>query len=110
MWVTDSCYRNQQIVNNTTGNIPLYLGSSIFHFTKDVNTFKRFGLEIQGCDIRTGSICKIGIDMEKPILQGVASMFPEVQHLYCVHHLMQRDKWKINFLLKKLDCTENEGL
>ena len=89
--VTDSCYRNQRIVNNTTGKHPVYLGASIFHFTKDVNIFKRFGLEMQPCDIRKRSVRKIGIDMEEAILQGVASMFPDVQHLYCVRHLMQRD-------------------
>ena len=110
MWVTDSCYRNQRIVNDTTGKHPVYLGPSIFHFTTDVNTFKRLGLEIQACDIRTRSLHKIGIDMEEAILQGVTSMFPDVQHLYCVHHLMQRDERKINFLLQKLDSRENERL
>ena len=110
MWVTDSCYRNQRIVNNTTGKHPVYLGPSIFHFTKDVNIFKRFGLEIQACDIRTRSVHKIGIDMEEAILQGVTSMFPDVQHLYCVRHLMQRDERKINCLLQKLDFRENERL
>ena len=64
--------------------------------TKDVNTFKIFRLEIQVCDIRTQSVRKIGVDMEEASLEGVASMFPDVQHLYCVHHLMQRDEQKIN--------------
>ena len=53
---------------------------------------------------------KIEIDMEEAILQGVASMFPDVQHLYCVRLLMQRDKQKINCILQKLDCWENERL
>ena len=91
MWATDSCYRNQRIVNNTTGKHSVYLGPSIFHFTKDVNAFKRFGLEIQACDIRTRSVRKIVIDMEEAILQGITSRFPNVQHLYCVRHLLQRD-------------------
>ena len=110
MWVTDSCYRNQRIVNNATGKHPLYLGPSIFYFTKDVNTFKRFGLEIQACDIRTRSVHKIGINMEEAFLQGLTAMFPNVQHLYCVHHLMQRGEQKINCLLQKLDCRESERL
>ena len=109
MWVTDSCYRNQRIVNNTTGK-HLYFGPSVFYFTKDVNIFKRFGLETQPCDIRTQSVRKIGIDMEEAILQGVASMFPDVQHLYCVRHLMQGDEEKINCIFRKLDCRENERL
>ena len=37
-------------------------------------------------------------------------MFPDVQHLYCVRHLMQRDEQKINCLLQKLDYRENERL
>ena len=54
---------------------------------------------------------KIGIDMEEAILQGVVtSMFPDLQHLYCVRYLMQRDEQKINYLLQKLDCRENERL
>ena len=89
----------------------MYLGPSIFHFTKDVNTFKRFGLEIQACDIRTRSVHETRIDMMEGILQGlVTSMFPDIQHLYCVRHLMQRDEQKINCLLQKLDCRENERL
>ena len=48
--------------------------------------------------------------MEEAILQGVASMFPDVQHLYCVCHLMQRDEQKRNCIVQKLDCRENERL
>ena len=48
--------------------------------------------------------------MEEAILQGATSMFPDVQHLYCVRHLMQRDEQKINCILQKLDCRENERL
>ena len=51
------------------------------------------------------------IDMMEGILQGlVTSMFPDIQHLYCVRHLMQRDEQKINCLLQKFDCRENERL
>ena len=75
-----------------------------------MNTFKRFGLEIQACNIRTRSVHKRGIEMEEAILQGLTSMFPNVQHLYCVRHLMQRGEEKINCLLQKLDCRESERL
>ena len=53
---------------------------------------------------------KIGIEMEEAILQRVTSMFPDVQYLYFVRHLIQRDEQKINCLLQKLDCRENERL
>ena len=75
-----------------------------------MNTFRRFGLEIQACNIRIRSVHKIGLDIEEAVLQGVASMFPDVHHLYCICHLMQRDEQKINCILQKLDCRENERL
>ena len=37
-------------------------------------------------------------------------MSPDVQHLYSIHHLMQRDEQKINCISQKLDCRENEIL
>ena len=37
-------------------------------------------------------------------------MLPDVQQLYCVHHLIQRDEQKTNCILQKLDCRENERL
>ena len=110
MWVTDPCYRNQRTANYTIGKHPVYLRPCIFRFTKDMNTFRRFGLEIQACNIRIRSVHKIGLDIEEAVLQGVASMFPDVHHLYCICHLMQRDEQKINCILQKLDCRENERL
>ena len=108
MWVTDSCYRqHSQQHHRETSSV---IGPSTFHFTKNVNTFKRFGLEIQAYDIRTRSVYKIGTDMEETILQGVTSMFPDLQHLCRVRQLMQRDEQKINCPLQKLDCRENERL
>ena len=34
LWVTESCYKNTQIANCTTGNHLVFLGPLMFHFTK----------------------------------------------------------------------------
>lgn len=46
------------------------------------------------------------MQMEEEILKGVCSILPEVQYLYCVHHLMQRDEQKINSLLQNVAKKE----
>ena len=44
MWVTDTCYHNKRIIKPKTGNNPLFLGPTLFYFTKDDKTFSRLGL------------------------------------------------------------------
>ena len=46
LWVTDSCYRNKRLVNNVWGENPNFLAPSLFHFTKDEQTFRRFAVEL----------------------------------------------------------------
>ena len=60
--------------------------------------------------MRTRSLIKMETDIEEAIFQGVSSILPEVEHLYCVRHLMQRDKLKINPLLQKVDFKKDERL
>ena len=44
MWVTDTCYHNKRNKKQKTGNNPLFLGPTLFYFTKDDKTFSRLGL------------------------------------------------------------------
>ena len=53
MWVTDSCYWNERLISNTSGVHPVYLGPTLLHFTKVMQTFTRFALEIQACNPET---------------------------------------------------------
>ena len=46
MWLTDTCYHNKRVTNPETGNYPIFLGPTLFHFTKDDKTFSRLALEL----------------------------------------------------------------
>ena len=50
MWVTDTCYRNQRLTNPENGQHPIFLGPTLFHFTKDEQTFSRLALEMVDAD------------------------------------------------------------
>lgn len=108
LWITDSCYRNDRIVNNSTENHPVFLGPLLFHFTKDAATFTRFALEMMAIDPAIALLEKIGTDMDIAILNGIKSAIPKVNLLYCVRHMSQRDEKKLDALLSKVNCSSAE--
>lgn len=108
MWVTDSSYRNKRIIGNVSGEHPVFLGPALFHFTKDEKTFTRFALELQAEHPPIRNLKKIGLDMEDAIFNGVKVMFPNVEQLYCVRHLQQRDEIKISKMLEGKNVSEKE--
>ena len=108
LWVTDSCYKNDRIVHNVTGNHPVFLGPLLFHFTKDESTFTRFALEMIALDPEVINIKKIGSDMEKAIYNGVKAIIPSAGQLYCVQHLSQCDEKKLDKLLDKQKFTSSQ--
>ena len=108
LWVTDSCYKNDRIVHNVTGNHPAFLGPLLFHFTKDESTFTRFALEMIALDPEVINIKKIGSDMEKAIYNGVKAIIPSAGQLYCVRHLSQCDEKKLDKLLDKQKFTSSQ--
>ena len=110
IWVTDSCCRNKRLISNTSGVYPVYLGPTLLHFTKDIQTFTQFALEIQACNPETRGIKKIGVDMEDAIYNGVKILFPEAQQLYCVRHLKQQDKMQILKMMDRKKCTKKEKM
>ena len=105
LWITDSCYKNKRLIKNSTNNHPVFLGPLIFHFTKDDSTFNRFILEMMAMDIGISKLKKIGVDMEIAIYNGIKSIIPTVEQLYCVRHLQDRDGKKITELLAKSKST-----
>ena len=46
LWITDISYRNKRLVNTIDGGAPVHLSPIMLHFTRDEQTFGRFGLEI----------------------------------------------------------------
>ena len=105
LWVTDSCYRNKRLVNNVSGENPNFLAPSLFHFTKDEQTFRRFAVELLA-NPRLANLKKIGVDMEEAIYNGLSSLLPNVEKLHCVRHLKQRDEAQIIKILNKFNGTE----
>ena len=77
LWVTDSCYKNTRIVNCTTGNHPVFLGSLIFQFTKDKSTLSRFALEMMEIDSSISHLKKVGTNMNESVYHGVKVVIPE---------------------------------
>ena len=77
LWVTDSCYKNTRIVNCTTGNHPVFLGSLIFQFTKDKSTLSRFALEMMEIDSSISHLKKVGTNMNESVYNGVKVVIPE---------------------------------
>ena len=93
LWVTDSCYKNTRIVNCTTGNHPVFLGSLIFQFTKDKSTLSRFALEMMEIDSSISHLKKrLAPTWMNQSTTASKSWF--LKQLYYVRHLRQRDEKK----------------
>ena len=94
------------MVNIRNGNNPIFLGPSIFHFTKDEKTSTRFAAEMIAMNtVIMTELKKVGVDMEDAIFNGIKKVIQNVLQLYCVKHLSQRDEVKINQLLGKTKST-----
>ena len=91
-----------------TGNHPVFLGPSLFHFTKDQSTFTRFALELQARNSEIRKLKKVGLDMEGAIFQGIKHFFPDIKQLYCVRHLMKRDEMRLDKLFGRMKCSAAE--
>ena len=46
LWAADTCYHNKRMVNIETGNDLMFLGPTLFHFTKNDKTFSRIAREL----------------------------------------------------------------
>ena len=46
LWITDTTYRNQRLINPISKKNPVYLGPIMFRFTKEDGSFNRFALEL----------------------------------------------------------------
>ena len=102
MWVTDTCYRNKRLVNPVNKQHPIFIGPTLFHFTKDESTFSRLALELIDAEPKLVDLKFIGVDLEEAITEGMKRIIPNVNILYCVRHLKQRDEEKLKNLLAGL--------
>ena len=82
--MTDTCYRNKRIVNNSNGKLPVFLGPVMFRFTKGPDSFSRFANELVTTAPEIRNLKKIGVDMEEAIFSGFKNHIPDVKRLPCV--------------------------
>ena len=108
MWVTDTCYRNQRLTNPENGQHPIFLGPTLFHFTKDEQTFSRLALEMVDADPALNNIKSIGVDLEEAISKGFKRIVSNADILYCVRHLQQRDHDKLEKLSAGIKASASE--
>ena len=110
MWVTDTCYHNKRVINSETGNNPIFLGPTLFHFTKDDKTFLRLVLELLDAEPELINLKTIGADMEEAIAKGFKRIIPNIKVLYCARHLKQRDEMKLDSLMEKVTASAAEKI
>ena len=67
MGVADARYHNKRIVNPEIGNNPIFLGPTLFHFTKNDKTFSRLALELLDTDPELINLKTIGANIEEAI-------------------------------------------
>ena len=73
----------------------------MLHFTKDVEAFSRFSLELQAGNPKIKDLKSIGVDMEAAIFNGFKIHIPDPGRLICLRHLRKRDEEKALKLLEK---------
>ena len=81
MWITDTSYRSQRLLNSGSGKHPVFLDPVMIHFTKDENTFMRFAMEILASNSNLHEIKRIGVDMESAIYNGFKKAIPSISPL-----------------------------
>ena len=106
MWITDTTYRNKRLVRCRTGKHPVLLGPTMFHFTKNEATFRRFCCEFLAANPNIMKLSKIGTDMESAIFKGFKSVIAELHHLLCVRHMKVKDEESIDRLHAKSDIPD----
>ena len=94
-------HKIKRILNEANGNNPVFFSLSMLHFTKDVEAFSRFSLELQAGNPKIKDLKSIGVDMEAAIFNGFKIHIPDPGRLICLRHLRKRDEEKALKLLEK---------
>ena len=89
--VTGCCSNNDRLSTNE-GKHPIFLGSAIVHFEKDVFLFICFASKMLTHQLAISNLKTIGADLEKAIFNGFLSKIKDLKLLLCVFHLQQNDK------------------
>ena len=77
----------------------------MLHFTKNVEAFSRFSLELRAGNSEIKVLKSVGVDVEEAIFNGFKIDNPNLGCLICVRHLRKRDEEKTLKLLEKTNQT-----
>lgn len=90
LWLTDSSFQNEALVNNK-GEHPVFPGPYMWHFKKTREVYRRLALEIVNECPLTIQIKKVGHDLDEAVGSGLADVFVNAKRLYCTEHLQKAD-------------------
>ena len=76
MWVPDTCYHNKRVINPETVNNPIFLGPTLFHFTKNDKKFSRLAHELYDTEPELINLKTDGADMEEAIANELKRVIP----------------------------------
>ena len=102
LWLTDTTFSHEALINHRNGKHPEFPGPSFWHFKKDRETYRRFAGELAIAKPELLKIKKVGHDLDKVIAKGMTDIFEEAQNVWCTQHMKERDAQK----LKTMGCNE----
>ena len=108
MWITDTSYRNKQLLSSRTRKNPVHLGPTMMHFTKDEGTCRKICVELISANPQLINLKKVGVDIEDAIFNGFQSVICKLLQLYCARHLKQRDEKAIDSCHQKSSIADNK--
>ena len=102
LWLTDTTFSHEALINHRNGKHPEFPDPSFWHFKKDRETYRRFAGELAIAKPELLKIKKVGHDLDKAIAKGMTDIFEEAQNVWCTQHMKERDAQK----LKTMGCNE----
>ena len=99
MWVTDTCYPSKRIIIPDTQNNPIFLGPTLFCFTKDVKIILILELELLDTEPYLINVKITGADIEEVIAKNDKRVILNIKLLYFVRHFKHRDEIKLDSLV-----------
>lgn len=95
LWLTDTTFSHEALINHRNGKHPEFPGPSFWHFKKDRETYRRFAGELAIAKPELLKIKKIGHDLDKAIAKGMTDIFQDAQNVWCTQHMKERDAQKV---------------
>ena len=91
LWLTDTTFSHEALINHRNGKHPEFPGPSFWHFKKDHETYCRFAGELAIAKPELLKIKKVGHDLDKAIAKGMTDIFQDAQNLV-VHTAHERTR------------------